>query len=280
MRAASDPAPPAAFAGHLHLEAEAGPAGPTILARQSFRAPFHIGKSYWDGHALQVRIINPTAGILEGDELELAIKVGAGAALLLVTPAATRAFQMKAGRATCRQDFAVAAGGWLECAPEPLFPHRASDYRQDTRLAVADGGELYYVDALAPGRAGGGELWAWRRLRIGLEVELGGWLLLRERLDCAGAELERLAAFHGAAEAWLATVVLISAQLNPEVGLWEQVRALAGPGCQLAPTRLREAGWIVRIAADSSPKLRGALEALRTLCAAALPRLRSDLRRV
>ena len=280
MRAASDPAPPAAFAGHLHLEAEADPAGRTILARQSFRAPFHIGKGYWDGHALQVRVINPTAGILEGDRLELAVKVGAGAALLLLTPAATRAFRMTAGLATCRQDFTVAPGGWLECAPEPLFPHRASDYRQDSRLAVAAGGELYYVDALAPGRAGGGELWAWRRLRIGLEVELAGKLLLRERLDCAGAELERLAAFHGSAEAWLATVVLISARLTPEDGLWERIRALEGPGCRIAPTRLRGAGWVVRIIAASSPKLRGALDALRVLCAAALPKLRGDLRRV
>jgi hypothetical protein len=75
-------------------------------------------------------------------------------------------------------------------------------------------------------------------------------------------------------------VVLISARLTPEDGLWERIRALEGPGCQIAPTRLRGAGWIVRIIAGSSPKLRGALDALRALCGAALPKLRADLRRV
>jgi len=280
MRAATEPPPAAVFAGHLHLAAAVDASGRTILGHQSFRAPFHVGKGYWDGHVLQVRVINATAGILEGDRLELAVRAGPGAALLVTTPAATRAFMMKAGIATCEQRFAVEAGGWLEYAPEPLFPHRASDYAQMTRLSVAADGELYYVDTLAPGRVGLGECWAWRRLRIGLDAEAAGRLLLRERLDCRGDELQRLAAFHGSAEAWFGTVVMISPRLVPDDGLWEQIRALHRPGCRIAPTRLRASGWIVRVVADSSLQLRGALESLRVLCAAALPRLASDLRRV
>jgi urease accessory protein len=280
MPAATEPPPPVAFAGHLHLAAEVDAGGRTILRHQSFRAPFHVGKGYWDGRVLQVRVINPTAGILEGDRLELAVRAGPGAALLVTTPAATRAFMMKSGIATCEQRFAVEAGGWLEYAPEPLFPHRASDYTQMTHLAVALGGELYYVDSLAPGRVGLGECWAWRRLRIGLDAAAEGSLFLRERLDCRGDELQRLAAFHGSAEAWFGTVVMVSPRLAPEAGLWDRIRALHQPGCRIAPTRLRASSWIVRVVADSSLQLRDALEALRALCATALPRLASDLRRV
>ena len=124
------------FAGHLHLEAAPRADGRTVLARQSFRAPFHLGKSYWDGDVLQVRVVNATAGILAGDRLELAVRVRPGAALLVLTPAAARAFMMRRGAAECRQAFTVDAGGWLEYAPEPLFPHRDSDYTQTTRLDV------------------------------------------------------------------------------------------------------------------------------------------------
>ena len=278
MRAASDPAPPAAFAGHLHLEAEAGPAGPTILARQSFRAPFHIGKSYWDGHALQVRIINPTAGILEGDELELAIKVGAGAALLLVTPAATRAFQMKAGRATCRQDFAVAAGGWLECAPSRssrtgrATTARAPAWRSPTAANSIMSTPLCpgapAAGSSGPGGAcGSASKWSWAAGSCCASAWTGAGAELERRRPSTGRP--RLAGYRGAD--------LASSTRGWPVGAGPRPRRARPPARPDAPG---EAGWIVRIAADSSPKLRGALEALRTLCAAALPRLRSDLRRV
>jgi urease accessory protein len=56
------------FSGHLMLRAEVREHGKTVLAGQSFRAPFHVGKAYWDeeGAALRVQVVNPTAGILEG----------------------------------------------------------------------------------------------------------------------------------------------------------------------------------------------------------------------
>ena len=107
------------FAGHLHLEAAPRADGRTVLARQSFRAPFHLGKSYWESGVLQVRVVNATAGILAGDRLDLAIRVRSGAALLVLTPAATRAFMMRRGAAECRQMFKVEAEGRLEAGRFP-----------------------------------------------------------------------------------------------------------------------------------------------------------------
>lgn len=71
----------AEFSGHLRLRAEARGDGQTKLAEQSFRAPFHVGKSYWDvaAQTLRVQVVNPTAGILAGDRLESEIAVGRGA---------------------------------------------------------------------------------------------------------------------------------------------------------------------------------------------------------
>ena len=267
--------------GHLHLEAAPRPDGRTTLVRQSFRAPFHISKPYWDGRVLQVRVINPTAGILAGDRLELTVRAAAGAALLVTTPAAARAFMMRSGvTAECRQSFVVEAGGCLEYAPEPLFPHRDSDYRQVTRLEAAEGAEAYYVDTVAPGRAGRGEIWAWRNLQIGLDVTCGGELVLRERLAESGAGFARSAAFFGLPEAWFGTAVVLSPRLGSGEDFRDRVRSLHTGGRWAGATRLRRGGWIVRVVAPSGQSLRDALEELRTLFAEKLPFLRSDLRRV
>lgn len=268
------------FSGHLQLEAEPRPGGRTVLARQSFRAPFHFSKPYWDGGVLQVRIVNATAGILAGDRLELAVRVASGAALLVITPAATRAFMMRGDAAECRQTFAVEAGGWLECAPEPLFPHRDSDYAQTTRLDVAEGGEAYFTEALAPGRTGRGEAWAWRRLQLTLEAAFAGEPVLRERFDGPGAALARPAAFYGLPEAWFGTVLVLTGRIEPGDPLWAKVRALHGGGRWAGVTRLRRGGWIVRVVAPGGQALRDALAELRALFAEKLPALRSDLRRV
>src|SRR5215211_5415494 len=110
----------AEFGGHLSLLASRRDHGRTVLTAQSFRAPFHISKPYWDAdtRALLVQVVNPTAGILAGDRLESQISVEGDAALLVTTPSASRLFQMRGGDAECRQKFSVQGGGWLEVMPE------------------------------------------------------------------------------------------------------------------------------------------------------------------
>jgi urease accessory protein len=268
------------FTGHLHLEAALRADGRTVLSRQSFRAPFHIGKPYWDGRVLQVRIVNPTAGILSGDRLELAVRVDAGASLLAMTPAATRAFMMNSGTASCRQSFVVEAGGWLEYAPEALCPHAGCDYQQGTRLEIAKDGEACWVDILAPGRVGRDETWAWRRLRLALDVSYAGAPVLCERLDCSGAEMARMAAFHGTPGAWLATMLVLGERITADDPVWNLVRALHGGGRWVGVTRLRRGGWIIRAVAPGGQELRDLMTELRTLLATVLPGLRSDLRKL
>ncbi len=185
----------AEFAGHLSLRAALRAHGRTVLAAQSFRAPYHLSKPYWDteSRTLLVQIVNPTAGILAGDRLESDVAVDAGASLLVTTPSASRVFKMKDGAAECRQHFRVAAGGWLEVMPEPLVPHRGCSYRQTTVIEVEPGGELFFADLLMPGRVAHGEAWTWKKLCLETTVRLGGELILRERFEHTGDSLRALA---------------------------------------------------------------------------------------
>jgi urease accessory protein len=296
------------FSGHLRLRAEVRENGRTVLAGQSFRAPFHVGKAYWDeeGAALRVQVVNPTAGILEGDKLETEVAVRAGAALLVTTPSASRVFHMRSGEAVASQTFSVEAGGWLEFLPEPLVPHHASSFRQTTEIEVAEGGEIVFADLLMPGRIARGETWAWSRLRLELAVRVDGELILRERLDQSGEEMRALAALAGvggktsdegrvmrdelvggaAGNAGVAccfgNVVIVSRALE-EGGAWrERIEALHGARAWVGVSTLRgnRGGWSLKIVAADGAELRRVLGEAREILAERLPRMRASLRRV
>lgn len=273
----------AEFSGHLSLGAEVSENGQTVLARQSFRAPFHLSKPYWDGHALIVQVVNPTAGILEGDRLESEITVGSGAAVLMTSPSASRVFQMRDGAAEGRQQFTVATEGWLEFMPEPLVLHKGSRYRQYTGIDVAAGGEIFFADLLMPGRIARGETWAWEKLRLELTLRVGGALILRERLDQSGLELKALASLAGAGEgACFANVVFVSPRLR-EPGVWhEQIGRLHGGGVWAGLSQLRGecGGWSLKLIAPDNVALRATLKCVRQILVGTLPRLASDPRKL
>jgi urease accessory protein len=275
----------AEFSGHLSLLAAVRGNGRTVLASQSFRAPYHLSKPYWDPDArtLLVQVVNPTAGILAGDRLESEIAVHREAALMVTTPSASRLFQMRDGAAACRQHFAVAEAGWLEVMPEPLVPHRDSRYHQATTIDVAAGGSLFFVDQLMPGRVGHGEAWAWQRLCLELTVRVAGELVLRERLDQTGDELRAFAEFAGSGStACFANAVLIS----PDKGTahsasWRtEIAALHGNGRWVGISALRRGGWTLKLVAPDGMRLRQALRDVRRILAPYFPALGCDPRKL
>jgi urease accessory protein len=255
--------------------------GQTALATQSFRAPFHLSKPYWDADAsvLIAQVVNPTAGILAGDRLESRIAVGEKAALLVTTPSASRIFQMNDGAAECRQHFQVGRDGWLEVTPEPLVPHRGSRYQQWTTVEVERGGSLFFVDQLQPGRVGHAEAWQWERLCLQLEFRFAGELVLRERLDQSGEELRALAELAGSGPAaCFANAVLIGATTGDS---WlAELRALHRDGLWIGASALRAGGWSLRLVAPDSVRLRQGLRDVRRILATHFPRLAADLRKL
>lgn len=273
----------AEFSGYLCLQAAVRDHGRTVLATQAFRAPFHLSKPYWDHEArvLLAQVVNPTAGILAGDRLASDIGVGSNAALLVTTPSASRLFRMREGAAECRQEFSVAAGGWLEVMPEPLVPHRGSRYRQVTTLAVEPGGTLFFVDQLQPGRVGHGEAWSWDYLCLELSVLFGGALVLQERLQQTGAELRDLAAVTGSgAAACFANAVLLAPDAMDHPSWHGEIAALHGDGLWCGVSALRRGGWTIRLIGRDAVRLRQGLKDVRQRLAAHYPRLGCNPRKI
>ena len=262
------------------MRAEARPDGRTVLAMQSFRAPYHISKPYWDEDAktLLVQVVNPTAGILSGDRLESTIAVAENAALLVTTPSASRVFKMKEGTAECRLHFSVAPGGWLEVLPEPLVPHRGCSYRQTTHIEVAGGGAMFFADLLMPGRVGHGEAWEWEKLCLEIDVRLGGELILRERFEQTGVNLRSFAELAGSGpNACFGNAVLIAEGEAPWV---PAVATLHRDSIWLGVSPLRRGGWSIKCVAPDSIRLRQTLLELRRILADHYPKLACDPRKL
>lgn len=273
----------AEFSGHLSLRAAPRAHGRTVLSAQSFRAPYHISKPYWDADArtLLVQVVNPTAGILSGDQLTSDIAVESDAALLVTTPSASRVFKMRDGSAECSQNFRVGARGWLEVMPEPLVPHRGCTYRQRTSVEVAGDGELFFADILVPGRVAHGEAWEWKNLSLEIDVRLDRDLILRERFAHTGGELRALAELSGSGDkACFANAVLVASEHETDAVWFTAISALHRDGVWVAVSRLRRGGWSLKFVATDTIRLRRALRATRALLSTRFPRLACNPRKL
>ena len=168
--------------GHLSVVCAPDERGVSILRRQSFRAPLHLSKPHWDAGSLVVNVVNPTAGLFDGDEVSVEAEVEGGASLVLTSPSATRVFRSRSGRpATVMQRLQVKSGGYLEVFPEAFIPQAAARYRQQTTVEAEVGAAVIFFEWLAPGRAAMGEAYAFSDLRWETDFMVGGVLAARER---------------------------------------------------------------------------------------------------
>ena len=108
-------------AWRAHLDLEFAPRGArTRLTACSHRGPLLVQRAFnpeTDG-VCHAYLVHPPAGIVGGDELELAARVRTGAAALLTTPSATRFYRSAGATARLAQRFEVAPGASLEWLPQ------------------------------------------------------------------------------------------------------------------------------------------------------------------
>lgn len=172
------------LSGYLRLRCECRADGVSYISMQDFRAPIHLSKSHLDHGCRVLSIVNPTAGFFDGDVLTSNIEVTEGAKLVLSTPAASRVYRTRSGKAAATyQRFTVAAEGFLEWIPEPFIPHAGASYVQRTEIDLEPGASLLFFDWISPGRVAMGEVFAYLRLRWELDLTVGGRLIGRERYD-------------------------------------------------------------------------------------------------
>ncbi len=280
--ATSDFVIPSSFSlrGHLHLRCGLDSRGRSSLRHQSFRAPMHISKPHLDGNTLVVNVINPTAGLMDGDVIRCDIAVENGARLVLTSPSASRAHRMRGGFAQMEQQFQVEAGSWLENWPELFIPQGGTRYRQETVLRVEPGGTAMLWELLAPGRVASGEVFAFSELDWSTKVLFGDTLAVRERYRLVPGEpgVQTLQAQFPTA--YYASGFVFTPALDESSSIWRALHDLHTADTWIGCSALAAGGWGIRVLAADSIRLRKALTEIRHRLYAALSEPMPSLRRV
>ena len=100
-------------------------------------------------------------GILQGDRLGIKISAGPRARAHITTQSATKLYRMEHNYATQHLQIEAGPGAYVEFLPDYLIPYRGARLYQEIELCVADDATLLFSDALAAGRVGSGEKFAY-----------------------------------------------------------------------------------------------------------------------
>ena len=193
-------------------------------------------------------------GLVDGDALDLQVRVGAGASALVSTQASTKVYRSPRGTAQALRA-EVGDHGLLVVLADPVVPFAGARYDQLVDVALSGRGSLVVVDALAAGRVANGERWAFDRVGVRLRVRRDGVLLLDDGLlldpghGHVGARMERF-------DAW-GTVLAVGPRVAPvAAGLLAARRAShdVGSGALEAVAAVGD-GCLLRLAATSTAAL-------------------------
>jgi len=266
--------------GNLDLTFAADQRERTFIESQYFRAPFHISKPYWDGQTLLVQVVNPTAGVFSGDRLTSRIVVKQNARVLLTTPSANRIHAMPLGRASVEQSFVVESDGCLEVFPELFIPQAGSRYRQRTVIEVADQGQLYFVETLAPGRVARGEIFQFEEIDWHFDLFHRGTLIARERFQINRTNGSLAGLQTPFAAGYYASCYLVSALLPGEHPVWNRISQLSSSEMIVGVSQLLSGASTIKVIAKDSVTLRRFLREVRILLGEFFAPLRSSPRKI
>ena len=156
----------------------------TQLSEQWVRPPLHLSKAYYEHDWAISLLTSPTAGLLDGDLMDVSATIEAGARAALISPAACRVHTMKSGFARVNQKYIMGPGSVLDVWPAPLILQKQSSIWQTTQVDMACDSTLLICEIFTPGRAAFGEAFEFSEWRSNLRIRRDGSLLAYENFKC------------------------------------------------------------------------------------------------
>jgi urease accessory protein len=154
-------------------------------------------------------IVTTSGGLVAGDRLEIAVRVGAGAAAHVTASAAEKIYRSTGRTTTIRQTLSLEAGAVLEYLPPETILFDGARLSRQTVVDLEPGGVFLGGDIVVFGRRARGERFTHGFLREVWEVWCGGKLVWGDALhleDHLSHIIDDPACFAGAAA--FATMIL------------------------------------------------------------------------
>jgi urease accessory protein len=211
MAAAAAATPQAAGRGDIVVRA---PRDASVVTRTFASSPLRLLNPSNHGRAAWIYTSTFGGGLVDGDDIRIAIDVGPGAAAYLSTQSATKVYRSPGGTAS-DVHATIDRGGLLVVAPDPIVPFTGARFRQTQRYDLADDAGLVFVDVLTCGRRASGERWGFAAFESRLEVRIDGCLRILDVLSLREADGD-LARRCGRFDV-IATAVVAGASLSADV---------------------------------------------------------------
>lgn len=228
----------------------------TVVREIHHRAPLRVIRPFYpegEGPA-HLYLLNTTAGILEGDELEISLHLGKGAHAVVTTPAATRVHPTPSGEAHQRATLSIGPEATLEYLSEPVLPYAGAVFHQETEIVLEERATLFYIELLGPGRLGRGESFAYRLYQNQLRIVDREGMLVQERFRLTPSErpLDEIGVMEGFSH--LGTLYLFCGE-PARNALLEAFRSVEPPDLFWGATLLSRRGLAVRALGHDTPAL-------------------------
>jgi urease accessory protein len=236
----------------------------SAVLRAVARSPLRLLVPRNHGHAVWAFQSSLGGGLVDGDDVGLRVRVGAGAAALVTTQASTKVYRSPSG---CRQRVhaEVDAGGLLVLLPDAVACFADSRLDQEVDVALLGDASVAIVDALTCGRAACGERWAFACVRSAIAISRDGRGVLRDAVELDprhGPLAERMGRFDA-----LATIVAC----GPRAPALDVPAAARGADLVAAASPLADgSGTLVRVAATSAERLHAGVRTILAALPAAL----------
>jgi urease accessory protein len=157
--------------------------------------PFPCGP----GQPALLYLLNPTAGLLDGDAHRVQLHAGCGTRAVVTGQSATRIHPAVHGYCTQHWVVGVEAGAVLVVLPGPAIPFQGCRYYQKVEIELAEGAGLVWGDLWLAGRYARGpasERFRFETVVQDLAVRRDGRLVYRDRFCWQGPWDEPAAAWH------------------------------------------------------------------------------------
>jgi len=219
----------------------------TVLTERRFTLPLQALEpiSLAPDGSVCLMLLNPTGGVLGGDQLKTEVTLGPGAHVCLTTPSATRVYRALGPPAVQETSIRLGAGAVVEYIPDHVIPHPGSVFHQSLTVEMGPGSRVILSDALAIGRLAREERWAFRELVSRITVTSSGRPLFLDRIrlepsrrvteGLGGMErfgyLGTIALFADGFAGWESVIRALEARLAGWPSLRGGVSPLARGGC-------------------------------------------------